>query len=259
MKNSNGKNLLGIILMIVGGLWILDNFNFGFIGLPFHSFIFSWHTFFVIAGAIIISNNSKTFWGYLLVGIGIVGWLRHMPFLPFVEFLNLGDLWPLIIFGFGLWLILHQKEKSNNHKYECHSGRENFNPFDGNPVNNFGSAGTSDFSYDFINENAAFTSVKKNITSQSFKGGKVSAVFGGELLDFRRAKLAPGEHILEVSAVFGGVELFVPQDWKIIVNVSSVFGGFEDQRFPNLDAAASSDSVLIIKGSVVFGGGELKN
>ncbi|MFA7420518.1 MAG: LiaF domain-containing protein [Melioribacteraceae bacterium] len=259
MKNSNSKNLLGVILMIVGGLWILDNFNFGFIDFPFHSLIFSWRTFFVIAGAIIISNNSKSFWGYLLLGVGLVGWLRHMPFIPFVEFLNFRDLWPLIIFGFGLWLILHQKEKSNNTKDDLHNARQNNNPFSENPANNFGSTSTSDYSYEYLNENAAFTSVKRFVTSQGFKGGKASASFASVLLDFRQAKLAPGEHILELSAVFGGVELYVPQDWKIIVNVSSVFGGFEDKRFLSLNSQPSSDSVLIIKGSVVFGGGELSN
>lgn len=254
MENSSGKNLLGVILMIVGGLWILDNFNFGYIGIPFHSLIFSWHTFFIIAGAILISKHSKGFFGYLLVGIGVVGWLRHMPNLPFVEFLNFGDLWPLIIFGFGLWLILNQKEKSNQKADNLHEARTHNNPLDG-----MNSSDSAEFSFDLINENAVFTTIKKQITSQAFKGGKIESVFGHIRLDLRPAKLAPGEHILDVSAVFGGVELYIPQDWKVIVNVSSVFGGFEDKRFPNFNSTVSTDSVLVIKGSVVFGGGELSN
>lgn len=257
MKNSSGRNLLGVILMVVGGLWIIDNFNlFGFMDFPFHHLIFSWHTFFVIAGAIIISNNNKSFWGYLLLGIGVVGLLKRMPFIPFIDFLSFRDLWPLIIFGFGLWLILNQKEKNNNKQ---NSGRENFNPFSQSNTENFSANYTTDSTLDYINEVASFTSIKKIVSSQSFKGGKVAATFGSVLLDFRQAKMAPGEHILDLSAAFGGVELYFPQDWKVIVNVSSVFGGFDDQRFPNLNLASSSDSVLIIKGSVVFGGGELKN
>lgn len=256
MNNSNGRNILGVILMVVGGLWIIDNFNlFGYMNFPF----FSWHTFFVIAGAIIISNNSKSFWGYLLIGIGVVGWLRHMPFIPFAQFLNFGDLWPLIIFGLGLWLILNQREKSNCNTQNHNSGRENNNPFTQPNTTNFTSSSTTESSLDFINELASFTSVEKRINSQSFKGGKVAATFGSVLLDFRQCKLAPGEHILDLSVAFGGVELYFPQDWKVIVNVSSVFGGFDDQRYPNLNANSTNDSILIIKGSVVFGGGELKN
>lgn len=259
MKNSNGRNLLGILLVIIGGLWIIDNFNFGFLDFPFHHLIFSWHTLFVVVGAIIISHNNKGFFGYLLLGIGVVGWLKHMPFVPFAHFLNFSDLWPLIIFVFGLWLILHQKEKLNHHQHEQNSGRENYNPFTQPNTDNFSSSFTTDSSQEYINEAASFTSIKKMVTTQSFKGGKVAATFGSVLLDFRQAKMAPGEHVLDLSAAFGGVELYFPQDWKVIVNVSAVFGGFDDQRFPNLNATASSDSVLIIKGSVVFGGGELKN
>ncbi|KAF0151519.1 MAG: transmembrane protein [Ignavibacteria bacterium] len=260
MKNSSGRNILGIILMIIGGLWIIDNFNlFGFLDFPFHHLIFSWHTFFVIVGAVIISNNNKTFWGYLLLGIGLVGWLKHMPFVPFAHFLNFRDLWPLILFGLGLWLILNQKEKSNNSSQEQKCGIGNNNPFTQANTNNFSSSNTSEYPLDYINESASFTSIEKRITTQSFKGGKVAATFGSVLLDFRQAKLAPGEHILDLSVAFGGVELYFAQDWKVIVNVSSVFGGFDDQRYSNFNAATSSASILIIKGSVVFGGGELKN
>ncbi len=256
MNNSNGRNILGVILMVVGGLWIIDNFNlFGYMNFP----IFSWHTFFVIAGAIIISNNSKSFWGYLLIVIGAVGWLKHLPFIPFAQFLNFRDLWPLIIFGLGLWLILNQREKANNTNQNQKCGRENNNPFTQPNTNNFASSSTTESSLDFINELASFTSVEKRINSQSFKGGKVAATFGSLLIDFRQSKLAPGEHILDLSVAFGGVELYFPQDWKVIVNVSSVFGGFDDQRYPNFNNNSTNDSLLIIKGSVVFGGGELKN
>lgn len=265
MKNLSGNKILGIILMVIGGIWILDNFEFGFIGIPFHSFIFSWHTFFVIAGAVILSKNNKAFWGYLLLGIGLVGWMRHFPFLPFHQFLNLGDLWPLILLGFGLWMILHKNEKNNHEQYEkfenLHQDRQNYNPLNGetfgNPAQN--SANSFSFDLDTIDESAVLTTVKKSITSQSFKGGKVSAVFGHVALDFRQAKLAPGEHVLDVSAIFGGTELHFPQEWKIIVNVSSVFGGFDDKRFVNFNAVQDSDSVLVIVGSVVFGGGEITN
>ncbi|MEW6653901.1 MAG: LiaF domain-containing protein, partial [Bacteroidota bacterium] len=169
------------------------------------------------------------------------------------------DLWPLILFGLGLWLILNQKEKSSHINEEQKCGSGNNSPFTQTCTNNFSSNNAAEYSLDYINEAASFTSVEKRITSQSFKGGKVAATFGSVLLDFRQAKIAQGEHILDLSAVFGGVELYFPQDWKVIVNVSSVFGGFDDQRYPNMNAAAASDSILIIKGSVVFGGGELKN
>jgi len=255
MNNSNGNKLVGAILIIVGGLWIVDNFNvFSFFNFSF----FSWNTFFVIAGAIIISNNSRSFWGYLLIGIGVIGWLKNMPFFPFAHLLNFRDLWPLIILGIGVWMILRKNESTNCINRQ-HIGNQNTNQNNQANANSFASPGTHESSFDYVNEMASFTSIEKVITSQSFKGGKIAASFGSIKLDFRQAKMAPGEHILDLSATFGGVELYFPHDWKVIVNVSSVFGGFDDQRYPGLNAAASGDSLLIIKGSVVFGGGELKN
>jgi predicted membrane protein len=259
MEKLGGKTILGLLLVIVGGLWVLDNFNFGFLSIPFHDLIFSWHTFFVIAGAIIISNSKNSFWGFLLLFIGIIGWLRHFPYLPFRELLNLGDLWPLLLLAFGLWLIFRRNE-NNHHKYE-HYQKEFQNSVHGE-AEKFAQAATenySNYSLDVVDENAAFTSSKKIITSQNFRGGKVSAAFGHVELDFRQAKLAPGEHKLEISAVFGAVELHLPQDWKVIVNVSAVFGGFDDKRYVNPSATQNSDSTLIINGSVVLGGGELTN
>ncbi len=260
MKNLSGNKILGAILIVIGGIWILDNFDFGFIGIPFHDLIFSWHTFFVIAGAIILSKNRNAFWGFLLIIIGLIGWMRHFPFLPFHQYLNLGDLWPLILLGFGLWMILRRNDHSQHEHFQKKQNEyQNANPLNGDSFGNPFTNNASNFSLDIIEENAVFTSAKKNITSQNFKGGKISALFGHVVLDFRQAKLAPGEHVLDVSAVFGGVELYLPQDWKVIVNVSAVFGGFEDKRFVNFNAVQNSDSVLVISGSVVFGGGEITN
>ena len=90
-----------------------------------------------------------------------------------------------------------------------------------------------------------------------FKGGELNAVFGGLTLDLRRTNLAEGETHLEVNAVFGGITIFVPSEWLIETHLDTVFGGFQDNRMPKepLDPTRK----LIIVGSCVFGGGEIRN
>ena len=48
----------------------------------------------------------------------------------------------------------------------------------------------------------------------------------------------------------------MPKDWKVIMNVTAVFGGFEDKRYLS-DSSNYTEGVLIIKGAVIFGGGEI--
>ncbi len=59
--------------------------------------------------------------------------------------------------------------------------------------------------------------------------------------------------------MFGGIEVVVPRDWKVIINVTSIFGGVDDKRILNPDQVYESNKVLIIRGTAIFGGCELKN
>jgi len=110
---------------------------------------------------------------------------------------------------------------------------------------------------DRIDEVAILTSIRKNVTSQNFKGGEVKTIMGGGILDFTSAKLAEGENIIDLTSIMGGVTFRVPQEWKVIVNVHSVFGGFEDKRRFFTPAVPNSNCTLIIRGTVIMGGGTI--
>jgi predicted membrane protein len=75
-----------------------------------------------------------------------------------------------------------------------------------------------------------------------------------------KAKLAPGENYIDVFCMFGGMKLAVPEGWNVKIRVTSLFGGFSDkQRFRTTEANIDTSSKLIIKGTVIFGGGEIKS
>jgi predicted membrane protein len=111
-----------------------------------------------------------------------------------------------------------------------------------------------------IDEVAVFGGGDRVISSQQFQGGKVTTIFGGLNFDMLRAKMAPGENIMDVFCLFGGMKLIVPEGWTVKIRVMSLFGGFSDKhryRLPENNPDQSSQ--LIIKGTVIFGGGEIKS
>lgn len=112
---------------------------------------------------------------------------------------------------------------------------------------------THDKTFDY---SAVFSGVDKKVVTDNFQGGKINAVFGGANIDLRNAKIPKnGKVTLEVSTVFGGVKIIVPKKWAVQGNLTGVFGGFDNSTV-NPD---KPEGTLILKGSSVFGGGEIVN
>jgi len=106
-------------------------------------------------------------------------------------------------------------------------------------------------------EAAVFGGVERHISAQDFRGTQCIAVFGACKIDLRDAQILGKEATLETYAVFGGVEIRVPEDWEVINRGTAVFGGMGDQR---RHVPTGPDSkTLILEGAAVFGGVEVKN
>ncbi len=92
--------------------------------------------------------------------------------------------------------------------------------------------------------------------SANFKGGNVGAIFGGAEIDLHDAKPAAGA-ALDVFAVFGGVEVSVPEGWHVVTRGFPIFGGFE-----NVTAKERIDPdapTLEVHATILFGGVEIKH
>jgi len=114
-------------------------------------------------------------------------------------------------------------------------------------------------SEDLIDDISVFGGSERRITSKNLKGGKVTAIFGGSQLDMVDASLAEGTNVLEIFALFGGTKMIVPGNWDISIEVSPVFGGFSDKRTRIPEEGVTDGKRLVIKGFVLFGGGELRS
>lgn len=233
MKNNNSKMLAGILLILIGIFAISGNF----FHLPFHftHYIFSIPGLMMIIGLFILINHNDSFLGVILVGIGGFWFLSKYSDFPIKHYLN--EYWPILIIIFGIYIIL----KRDGHKSI---------PGDNSASNNY--------DVDYIDEVAILGGGRKNINSQNFKGGKITTILGGSDIDLHESNLAAGNNTLEITTILGGINIIVPRDWKVIVNVTSIFGGFDDKRILNANQVYETNKTLIISGTVILGGGDLK-
>jgi len=87
--------------------------------------------------------------------------------------------------------------------------------------------------------------------SSAFMGGSILALFGGIILDLRRAQLGPTGADLAVFTVFGGTGIVVPPDWRVEVDARTWLGGLDlSNQQPDLDHAPT----LRIRARTLFGG-----
>jgi len=96
---------------------------------------------------------------------------------------------------------------------------------------------------------------EQKLATQSFRGGRLTAVMGGFEIDLREADLEPGkEAVVDVFALMGGGVIRVPAGWTVHNRITPIIGGV------NIKTAGSADSgkVLRIEGLALMGGVEVR-
>lgn len=110
-----------------------------------------------------------------------------------------------------------------------------------------------------LREWSIFGGGERQFTTHEFQGGEVLAIFGGWGIDLTRADIKQNEAVIEANCIFGGVEIRVPEAWNVTVRGVGVFGGYGDKtRHPRGDEMNQAKQ-LVIRGTAVFGGVEIKN
>ncbi len=100
---------------------------------------------------------------------------------------------------------------------------------------------------------AIFAGNKVRITDQ-FTGTGLNAVFGGITLDLREA-IINGDVEIAATAVFGGIDIYVPSGVRIKVNNIPIFGGVSNKAFETSDPNAAT---IYLNSTTMFGGIDIK-
>ena len=250
------RHLVGLILIFIGVVLILDNIRFIPDFIPW--WIWTWQFLLITIGVFSLLTSDKIGPGVILIGIGSIFLLSNV--LPDVwpHFFNWFDrsiFWYLIIIIVGASLILRRKGEGHRDPRRSHSRRPGFSRSNEGET----AAASEGEELDYLDEITIFAGGKKIISSSNFKGGRLTSIFGGSDIDLTQAQLASGVVEIEVFAMFGGWTLVVPQQWQVKSDVVAVFGGISDKRILRADTVKDNTRQLVIKGFVMFGGGEIKS
>lgn len=220
--------VLGLGIILIGALFLLGNLDI----IDPHDYLRLWPAILIVIGIAYLvqcQHGPGRVWGIILTFIGTAMLLDRLYFIHF----SLWSYWPLILVFVGAMMILRGAPRHRSIS---------------SPVTE------SEDAHSYIKGIAILSGFKRKNNSQDFKGGELTAIMGGLEIDLRDASIK-GEAVIDVFTMMGGAEIRVPEDWTIILEGFPFLGGFEDKTIP----PKASTKRLIIKGTAVMGGVEIKN
>ncbi len=225
--------VLGAAVIAIGVLLLLDNLGI----VPAQNLWDYWPVILIALGLARLTNSSSPsslIWGGAITATGGLLLLNNLNLfrIPFHM------LWPLLVIAFGASMLFRAAEA---HRYVA------------------GPPGAVACNGPTFSVWTVFGGVERRIETEDFQSAYVSAVFGGVKLDLRRARIQQGRAIVDVNAIFGGVEMLVPENWTVVVEATSVFGGIEDKTRPPQQVPGQPNPVLVVTGAAAFGGVTVAN
>ncbi len=188
-------------------------------------FFDGWWTLFIIIPSLfgLVNNRGKT--GSLIaLVIGVLLLLSCQNIIDFDIIWKL--IVPIIIVGIGLSMIFK-------------------NSFNGEVVKD-----------DTCKEEVFATFSGQDIkVEDEFKGTTLNAIFGGIKLDLRNAKIKK-DVTINTTAVFGGIDLYVPEGVNVKVSSTSIFGGVDGKKLNS--KADEKGHTIYINATCIFGGVDIK-
>ena len=218
----------GIVLIILGiilggnaiGLFSIDIFFDG------------WWTLFIIIPSIFGVFTDKDKKGsIILLIIGILLLLACQNVLDFDLVWKL--LLPVIIIIIGLSLVF----------------KNSFNKDTNDEINKLNEKLNSSEGY-----TATFSGQEIKLDNQEFKGTNLNAIFGGLTIDLRNS-IIKKDAVINATAIFGGIDILIPEDVVIKTKATSVFGGIENKK--NLTENKDTKTIYI-NATCIFGGVDIK-
>ncbi len=226
--------VFGLVLVALGILATLGN-----LGYDFGAVLEYWPVALIAVGVARLASGSVSsglFWV-------LAGGLFLIP--KAVDRVGFEDLWPALLILIGLRIALRSFGGPRRRRVARSSGDE-----------------------DAVRLVAFFSSRKHKVDSRQFRGGELMAILGGCELDLHGAWPADGTAVVDVIALWGGVDVKVPLHWQVSLEVTPIMGGAEDNRKSD-DAAslAAGDGAgfadgekphLVVRGMALMGGVDVR-
>lgn len=210
----------GIFFTVAGVMLTLDNFDVADAG----AFLQYWPVALILTGLakLFEERSSRVAAGALVV----VGGVLLADNLDLIR-VRLFDLWPLILIGLGAVFVARSM------------GVER-------PQAIGGGEGASE---------VAFLAERRvQVRQRDYRGGSASAFMGSLIVDLSEADIIQSPAVLDTRAMWGSVQVIVPERWDVVGDVTPFMAAFEMKTTGESDPSRR----LIVRGGTVWGGIEVK-
>lgn len=254
--HNRGKIMGGLLIVAVGALFLAKE-----LGAEIPTWIFTWKMLLIGLGLILAIKHRFMHPGWIIL-MGVGGAFLLSDLYPDMNIKPI--LWPSLLILVGLGIMFKPRKKRFN-RYRRHMERWHRHHHR-HHHHQYAPAKYSEFynreepsQEDMIDSTVIMASVKKIVLTKNFKGGEVVNVFGGTELNLSQADFE-GTARLEVTQVFGGTTLVVPSNWEVRSEQTvTIFGSVEDKRPTQPAGIQEGAKVLILTGTTVFGGVEVRS
>lgn len=226
---GGGPAMTGLIITAVGVILLLNQLGI-FPGWILRQF---WPTVFLVIGILKLAtgkDGGERVLGGVFVTLGAIFLVNNLG----IAHISFHHIWPVLIIAGGVSLLFHAW---NGPQWGAVGATTSGGP----------------------NMTYIFGGGDRRVDSGDFTGGSIRAIFGGFKIDLTRATIPGNEALLNVEAIFGGGEIRVPENWIVILEVVSIFGGTDDKTRHFQPDPATPAKTLRIRGNVIFGGFEIRN
>lgn len=288
MKRSATSLLWGLVIIVLGLLIGAKAFGVG-IDISFRGW---WAFFIIIPGAIGLCEKGNRTSSTIVLGIGVLCLLAARGDIQWSMFGKL--LIALIFIVIGVKLIFDENKRNHKDGQDMNNNTNTYSyTYDTNnnttDPNTDGSANYTDNTYSNDNNNtysndnnntysdnvnfnqgsnngtyhesrnvtAIFSGKTLNYNGRNFNGVALVAIFGGIDLDLRNAVITK-DVIIDITAVFGGMDIYVPSNVHVVTNCTPILGGVDNKTVSPSMVNGRNVPTIYVNGACIFGGVDIK-
>lgn len=222
----DARTIIGVFIILVGGLILIDNIGFE-LGVNLWDF---WPVILIFIGLGQIlqpKEQGHSGSGWLLLVLGVLFLLNNFDIIEF----GFAELWPIILIIIGIGILRHSFWGKRQAPSES----------------------------DYINLSFILGGGEHRFSTNQLKGGKITAIMGGGSVDLTQADFEQDEISIDVFAFWGGIDLRVPENWNVNIQASSILGGIDNKSTARFADTQAHRKTLVITGSAIMGGVDIKN
>src|SRR5437870_669625 len=138
-------------------------------------------------------QRRNLFVGVVLITFGVLFLLDNLGIADMGDVIH--NFWPLILTLWGLSIVMRGRSKASVREASVPRSVES----------------------ELLHESNVFGDMFVSVTSQNFKGGSISTVFGDCDVDLSHSVIADGEHELKVHGVFGDTSIILSKDAAVSI------------------------------------------